>query len=107
MSTTQRSKNHWIYIRLGVFIFVPLVLLLMPADQFDEGPPLCMSVILFKQECYACGLTRAVQHLIHFQFEEALYYNPLVFVVFPLLAFLWAKWFITDVKKIHQIRQDS
>ena len=105
MSTIRRSKDYWIYIRLGVFIIVPLVLLFLPANQFDEGPPLCMSVILFKQECYACGLTRAVQHLIHFQFEEALYYNPLVFVVFPLLAFLWAKWFITDVKRIQQIRQ--
>jgi hypothetical protein len=105
---TQRSKSSfWIYIRLGVFILVPLVLLLLPGDRFDEGPPLCLSVLLFKQECYACGLTRAAQHLIHFQFEDAWYYNPLIFIVFPILAFQWAKWFWQDWKRLQLIRKSQ
>ncbi len=99
------DKLFWIYIRLGVFILVPIVLLLLPGDQFDEGPPLCISVLLFKQECYACGMTRAAQHLIHLQFEDALYYNPLIFIVFPILAFVWAGWFLKDWKKLQYIRR--
>ncbi len=105
MNTTRRSdKAIWIYLRLGVFILVPIVLLLLPGDQFDEGPPLCLSVLLFQQECYACGMTRAAQHLIHFQFEDAWYYNPLIFAVFPLLAFVWARWFWTDWKRMKNLR---
>lgn len=68
-----------------------LALMILPADFFNDGPALCLSVLLFNMECYACGLTRACMHLIHFQFEEALAFNRLAVVVFPLVAFAYAR----------------
>jgi hypothetical protein len=40
-------------------------------------------------ECYACGMTRACMHLIHFEFVDAYFYNPLAFIVVPLLTLLF------------------
>jgi hypothetical protein len=92
----------WRYVRLAFWIIVPVILLILPADFFDTGQALCLSVLLFKQECYACGMTRSIMHLIHFEFEDALYYNMLGLIVFPLLAYQWFLWFWHDWKLFRQ-----
>jgi hypothetical protein len=68
-----------------------LFLMWLPSNYFDDGPPMCLSVILANRECYGCGMTRGVMHLIHFDFMEAWKFNKLSFVVFPLLVsmILW------------------
>lgn len=68
-------------------VLLPFVLIILPADFFDKGPSICISVLLFHQKCFACGITRAIQHLIHLDYKTASYYNNLSFVVLPLLAF--------------------
>jgi hypothetical protein len=68
---------------------MPFVLLGLPADFFDEGDSVCVSVLLFDMTCYGCGMTRAMQHLIHFNFTEAWGYNKLAFIIFPLLCFAY------------------
>ncbi len=82
------------------YILLPVFLLLAPADFFDDGPPLCFSVIFLGMECFGCGMTRSIMHLIHFEFREAYFYNVLGFIVFPLLAWFWANWFLRDLKKL-------
>lgn len=34
-------------------------------------------------ECPGCGLMRATQHFMHFEFQQALSYNKLVLITFP------------------------
>jgi Protein of unknown function (DUF2752) len=87
-----------LYVRMAAMIVIPIILLLLPATYFDEGQSTCLSVILFDTECPGCGMTRACMHLIHFDMESAFYYNMFSFIVFPILAFLWAKWFWNDFK---------
>lgn len=70
---------------------IPFILLIMPANYFDDGQSICLSVLLLGQECYACGLTRATMHLIHFDFEIAYTLNKASFVLFPLLVYLWGQ----------------
>ena len=60
----------------------------MPINIFDEGKSICVSVMLFDVKCYACGLTRGIQHLIHLDFKSAYEFNPLSFLVFPLVVYL-------------------
>ncbi|MCS7189005.1 MAG: DUF2752 domain-containing protein, partial [Bacteroidia bacterium] len=60
-----------------IILFTPVVLLFLPADFFDQGPPLCPSRILLDIECPGCGLTRATQHLIHLDWQKAIDYNSL------------------------------
>lgn len=67
-------------------------LIYLPADHFDEGDSICLSVVLFDRECYACGMTRGVQHLLHFEFKEAATFNYLSFIVLPLGLFMVGSW---------------
>lgn len=76
--------------RLGVLL-VPVILLLLPADFFDYGPPVCPSRLLLDVECPGCGLIRGTQHLIHADWQRALEYNPLVLLTTPILMWLWIK----------------
>lgn len=69
---------------VSVFIY----LLILPTDHFDEGQSICLSVLLADTRCYACGMTRGIQHLIHGDFEGAWSFNKLTFIVFPLSVFL-------------------
>ncbi len=69
----------------------PLVLILMPKDFFDTGQSVCLSKALAGIECYACGMTRAVMHFIHFDFKTAWMFNKLSFIVVPMLVPMWIK----------------
>jgi hypothetical protein len=59
-------------------------------------------VLLFDKECFGCGITRAIQHAIHFDFYTAWNYNKLVVIVAPVLFFLWLKWLREFWLKIKQ-----
>lgn len=61
-------------------------------------------MVLLGQECYACGMTRSIMHLIHFEWEESIYYHPLGFVVFLLVAFLWLRWCLKTWQAYQKIR---
>ncbi len=104
MNPRSNLRKYWHYVRITLWIIVPVILLVLPADFFDQGQSICLSILLLNQECYGCGLTRALMHLIHFEFAEAYYFNILAFIVFPLLAYQWALWFWEDWKKLKLIR---
>jgi len=87
-------KNKYPKIYLAVLLIIPLVLLLLPSTFFDSGDSFCISVVFFDRECYACGMTRAFQHLIHLDFAIAFEYNRISFLALPLLVFIYLK----DVK---------
>lgn len=70
---------------------LPFILIFLPSDFFDNGQSVCLSKTLAGVECWACGLTRATMHFIHFEFEEAWTYNKLIVIVIPLLFVLWLK----------------
>ncbi|WP_187270861.1 DUF2752 domain-containing protein [Neolewinella aurantiaca] len=95
-------KTLFIYLKLAALVVIPVLLLVLPATYFDSGQPKCVSVLLLGQECYGCGMTRGLMHLIHFDLAEAIYYHPLSVVVFPLLAFLWARWFWRGMQQLKQ-----
>ncbi|HKK87488.1 MAG TPA: DUF2752 domain-containing protein [Saprospiraceae bacterium] len=76
-----------------VIVIAPVVLIFLPKDYFNTGQSICVSQLLFDLECYACGMTRAVMHMIHFDFQSAWEFNKLAFLVFPLLIPLWLKSF--------------
>lgn len=82
-------KIIWKWVKVTGLIALPVTLLILPATWFDSGPSYCISRVAFDLECYACGMTRAMMHLIHFDFSGAAEYNKLVFVVAPVLGVLW------------------
>lgn len=88
---------------IGYFIglvLLPIILVILPADFFDSGQSVCVSVLLFDQECPGCGMTRGVQHLLHLDFLTAYQFNKLSLIVMPLLIFLWLKEVFRIKKKL-------
>ena len=79
-------SRAWLKAKLCSLLCLPVVLIALPANFFDEGPPMCLSVLLLDEECYGCGMTRACQHLIHLDFAAAYHLNPISIVVFPILC---------------------
>ena len=96
----HRQKIVRSVITLLFIIIVPIVILLLPENYFDNGESVCLSKLLFKQECYACGLTKACKHLLSLNFEKAFEYNILSFAALPLVAFLWMSWFLQERKNL-------
>ncbi len=92
------KKFEWAY--LVFMLLTPVVCLLLPADYFDIGASICPSKRFFDIECYGCGMTRAVMHLIHFDVDSAVYYNPLCLIVAPVLGFFWVKWTLSAAKAV-------
>jgi hypothetical protein len=78
-----------------------MILLILPADYFDKGQSICLSVLLFNEKCYGCGMTRAIQHIIHFDFITAYSYNKASFIVLSFLTFIWLIEIIYTYKKIN------
>ena len=93
MKSKQKSIFSKIY--LVILIALPLPFFILPANYFDTGESLCMSKLLLHRECLGCGITRAIQHAIHFDFTRAWHYNKLVVLVLPVLLFLW----LSEIKK--------
>lgn len=74
-------------VTLMLLSIIFLILLYLPADFFDNGKSICLSKVIANRECYARGMTRGIQHLIHLEFETAWNFNKLSFIVFPLIMF--------------------
>ncbi|MBK9190440.1 MAG: DUF2752 domain-containing protein [Crocinitomicaceae bacterium] len=81
-------------------IALPVWLLLSPANYFDAGESICPSKVFFGKECPGCGMTRATQHMIHFDFNEAWNFNKLSFFILPVLGFLYARIFYKFLKRV-------
>lgn len=71
------------WIGLAIWLALPVFLLLLPADYFDHGAAICPSKVFLDMECFGCGLTRAVQHAIHFEFKTAFAFNRGIIWIFP------------------------
>ena len=70
---------------LGAF----LLLFFLPADYFDSGQSMCLSVLFFDLECLGCGLTRGIMHLMHLDVQTAWQFNKLSFIILPVGILLW------------------
>ncbi|MCE3297156.1 MAG: putative transrane protein [Crocinitomicaceae bacterium] len=85
---------------LVILVALPIFFLFLPASYFDHGQSLCPSKSLLDIECPGCGITRAIQHLIHLDFHAAWEYNKLSFFVLPLFGFLWIREILRVKKSI-------
>lgn len=104
-----RPTEFPLKVKLKITVFFLLflagiVLLILPADFFDTGQSICISVLLLNKQCYACGLTRAIQHLIHLDFKSAYAYNWLSFLVLPLIIYLLTTDFVKLIKEIRELK---
>ena len=100
----MKLRYYFTIAKLTFILLTPIVLLILPADYFDNGSVVCLSRLIFNMECFACGLTRACMHLIHLEFAQAASYNKLCFIVLPLAMVLAVQWFLKEWKSFKKYR---
>lgn len=101
--TNPAQKYPWVN-RLWIvaLIALPVILWIFPATYFDSGQSICPSKLFLNIECMGCGITRAVQHMHHLDWREALYHNYAVIFVYPLLIYFWYNYLRTAIlREIH------
>jgi hypothetical protein len=88
------SKYKWFNLTwIAALLIFPIILWLLPSDILDQtGVEICPSKLFFNFECLGCGMTRATMHLHHFEWQDAIYYNYGIVVIYPLLVIMWAIW---------------
>ena len=95
MSGSKMNKN----IRKFFVAILPLLVVVAAnLATFAHFKNFCLFKLFFHHECWGCGLTRAVAALSHLEFEQAYDYNPLVFIILPLLFIFWCCWLREEFK---------
>ncbi|WP_157669480.1 DUF2752 domain-containing protein [Chitinibacter sp. GC72] len=72
---------------------------IFPAQFLVIAPPCLFSALLHWDHCWGCGMTRAGLAILAGDWSAAWRFNPLSWIVFPLLAWLyvqaWQNWYRT------------
>ncbi len=107
MEVTTTRHYNWLIVETLVLILVPLILILLPANYFDNGQSLCLSVQLFNKECFGCGITKSIMHLIHLDFRESFYHNPLGIIVSAIIGFIIIKRIRNNIIQLRTLHSRS
>lgn len=87
------SKKQFVRIlKIVGLLAIPITLWVLPSDFFDTGQSISLFAWFGVEDLmYSTGMTRAIMHLMHFDFTRAMEYNKLSFIVLPLLIIYWLK----------------
>ncbi len=92
----QRVKKSFSRdIKSWIIAGLPFGLYVIPKSNLLYGHSLCLFSNVFGVECWGCGITRAVVSAMYLDFDGAWGYNNFVFVIIPLILYLWVKSLIT------------
>lgn len=82
----MKNKNTFRIIRIFIYAICFFYLLLKEPNG-ESVFIICPFRNLFELDCYLCGMTRAFICSFHFMFIDAINYNPLVIIIYPLFVF--------------------
>ena len=98
----DKKFNKKILIKLILIIILPFAAFLIMHILINYiQKPICLWKILFHIDCPGCGLTRAFYQLFKLNFYAAWQYNYKIFIVAPILLYIWIKEISNLLKKIH------
>jgi Protein of unknown function (DUF2752) len=105
-NTAKQKTGTWVW--LSLLLLTPILLWLLPGNYFDNGKiATCPSKLFFNVECLGCGMTRAVMHFHHFQFDDAVYYNTGSVVIYPILIIVWIVWVLKASRKLGLLKKKA
>ena len=91
------SKKYIRSLKIVGLLAIPITLWVLPSDFFDTGQSISVFAWFGIEDLvYSTGMTRAIMHLMHFDFGTASEYNKLSFIVLPLLIMYWLKLFLKE-----------
>lgn len=100
---SDKFRFRYNIVKTGMFVAIPVLLLCLPADFFDYGQSISLFELAGVEDYHSKGMTRAIMHLIHFDFEVAWQYNKLSFIVLPLMTWVWGKSFLKNYQRTRKM----
>lgn len=94
------KKGNYQKIKLIFMTLLPLLVFFVPVEFIEANPLPCLSKILFNQECWGCGITRACFNMLHFNVKEAILFNKAVVIVFPFVCGLYIKEYMLTLRSV-------
>lgn len=61
--------------------------------------PICLWKNIFHTNCLGCGMTRAFYALCNFDFNNAWHYNSRIYIILPILFYVWIREIIKVFKQ--------
>ena len=80
-----KIKANKIFFKSLTILILGIAFYCIPKKFIGETYPICLFRIILNKECIGCGTTRAIWSVLHFKFYDALKYNKLIIITFPLL----------------------
>lgn len=77
----KRNMKDYVWFLLFAALYLAFFAIVFP------GEPNCLIKRTFGVPCPGCGMSRAAWNLLTFDFQDALFYHPLI-VLMPLLAII-------------------
>ncbi len=93
--------NKQYIIKLIALLLLPLIGYLI-ADillKYNNNTT-CIWNNLFQIECWGCGITRAFHAFCHLDFKSAYNYNNKIFIIIPILIYIWINEIMKFLKQI-------
>ena len=107
IQTNHNFKIGRAIFTISFYLIALIILLILPSDFFDNGKTICLSVYFFDIKCLGCGITRAIQHLIHGEIEIAASFNKLSFRVLPVLIIVIIQDLIKQFKLYKKLKRSK
>ncbi|MCL1833191.1 MAG: DUF2752 domain-containing protein, partial [Leptospirales bacterium] len=74
-----------------------------PTKYLGDTHSLCLYQTVFDHKCIGCGTTRAVWSVLHLNISDALEYNKLIILTFPLLVGCTISWIFNEQKEFKKM----
>jgi hypothetical protein len=92
LNKIRALKNKYSILKFLIVLALFLVFYSIPRKYLGEAYPICLYRIFFKKNCLGCGTTRAVWSTLHLKIKDAIEYNRLIIISFPLLVGCTISW---------------
>ena len=90
-------------IKFVVVFSVLIIFYNIPKKYLGDTFPVCLYRLIFNRQCIGCGTTRAVWSILHLKINEAIEYNKLIIISFPLLVGCTLSWIHKNDKNPRQV----
>jgi hypothetical protein len=92
-----------VWIIISLIIITVLLLSVFYPELLLSAAPVCFSKVLYKSECFMCGMTRAFVEISKGNFSSAITLNNLSLILYSAFAFNTFVFFFYIFQKIKRI----
>ncbi len=84
----MKKRTIFKILRLSFYAIFFIFFVLYPTENIISGSTICIIKRFTGRDCPTCGVTRAFSSIMHFNFSDALKYNPVFTLIICPIALI-------------------